>query len=74
MTQSEKEAVLRQYASGQLGTRRTIEALGVHDYADLVIAMAQADLEFPKPAATPAHDARVARASAILQPRLRHGD
>ncbi len=74
MTQNEKEALLRQYAAGQLGTRRTIEAIGAHDYADLVIEMAAVNLDFPKPSATPAHDVQVARARAILQPRLRHGD
>ena len=74
MTQDEKDAVLRQYASGQIGTRRTIEALGAHDYADLIIAMVQAGLDFPKPPDTPAHAANVARVSAILQPRLRRGD
>jgi hypothetical protein len=73
MTESEKEAVLRRYANGLLGTRSTIEAIGVHDYADLVIAMAQADLALPKAPTTPAHEARVARARAILQPRLRLG-
>jgi len=66
--------VLRAYAAGQLGTRRAIEALGAHDYADLVIGLAQNDLDFPKPAATPTHEAHLARARAILQPRLRHGN
>jgi hypothetical protein len=65
---------LRAYAAGQLGTRRAIEAFGAHDYADLVIALVQNDLDFPKPAATPEHDRHLARARAILQPRLRHGD
>ncbi len=74
MTQSERHAVLRQYSDGLLGTHGTIEAIGAHDYADLIIAMAQADLDFPKPAATPAHEAQLARARAILQPRLRHAD
>jgi len=70
---SEQLEILRAYAAGRLGTRRAIEALGAHDYADLVIALAQNDLDFPKPSATPAHAAHVARARAILQPRLRHG-
>jgi len=65
--------LLRAYAAGNAGTRQTIEALGMRDYADLIIAMAQADLDFPKPADTPAHRQNVARASAILQPLLRHG-
>ena len=66
--------VLRAYAAGRLGPRETIERTGMHDYADLVIALAQNDLDFPKPSETAAHAARVARARAILQPRLRHGD
>lgn len=69
----EQLAALRAYAAGQLGTRRAIEAIGAHDYADLVIALAQNDLNFPKPPATPAHEAHLARVRAILQPRLRHG-
>jgi len=64
---------LRAYAAGRLGTRETINRTGMHDYADLVIALARNELDFPKPAATPAHEAAVARARDILQPRLRHG-
>jgi hypothetical protein len=64
---------LRAYAAGRLGTRETIERAGMHDYADLLIGMTQNDLDLPKPAATPTHDAHLARARAILQPRLRHG-
>jgi predicted alpha/beta-hydrolase family hydrolase len=64
---------LHAYAAGKLGTRATIERLGMHDYADLVIALAQHDLGLPRPVASLAHDAGLARASAILQPRLRHG-
>jgi hypothetical protein len=67
-------AALREYAAGQLGTRRAIERLEMRDYADLVIALAQNDLDLPKPADTPAHQAHLIRARAILQPRLRHGD
>jgi hypothetical protein len=66
-------AQLSAYADGRIGTRQAIERLGFRDYADLVIALAQADLDFPKPATTPAHAARLARAREILQPRLRHG-
>ena len=64
---------LRAYAAGALGTRQTIERAGLHDYADLVIALAQHDLDLPKPPATPTHEAHLARARRILQPRLRHG-
>ena len=65
---------LRAYVAGRLGTRAVIERAGLRDYADLIIALSQNDLEFPRPAATPAHDAQLARARAILLPRLRHGD
>jgi len=70
MAETEMDALLR-LAGGQVGTRRTIEALGLHDHADLVMAMADAGLDFPKPSRTPAHEANVARARAILQPLLR---
>jgi hypothetical protein len=73
MTDAEKTALLAQYAAGGRGTRATIEAIGAHDYADLIIALAQAGLDFPKPSDTPAHAAQVARARAILQPLLRRG-
>jgi hypothetical protein len=53
-------------------SRQAIEQAGMHDYADLVIASARANLDFPKPAATPMHDAHLARVRAILHPRLRH--
>jgi hypothetical protein len=66
-------AALRAYAAGELSTRDTIERAGMHDYADLVIALVQNDLDFPKPSTTPKHEANVSRATAILQPRLRHG-
>jgi hypothetical protein len=46
----------------------------MHGYADLVIVLARNEPDFTKPAATPAHEARVAVARGILQPRLRHGD
>ena len=71
MTETEKDALLRRYADGLAGTRQTIEALGMRDYADLVIAMAQGGLDFPKPSDTPAHAAHLARARAIPLPRLR---
>ncbi len=69
----EQFATLRSYAAGQIGTRETIERSGLNDYADLVIALSQNDLDFPRPALTPTHDAHLARARAILQSRLRHG-
>jgi hypothetical protein len=66
-------AALHDYAAGRLGTRQAIERLGGQDYADLVIALAQHDLDFPKPADTPRHQANLARVRALLQPRLRRG-
>ena len=65
--------ILRRYSAGDVGTRQTIEALGMRDYADLIIAPAQTDLPFPKPAESAVHVAHIAAASAILQPRLRSG-
>jgi hypothetical protein len=59
------------YAAGRLGTRETIDRVGLHDYADLLIALVRNDLDFPKPAGTPAREANMARAREILQPRLR---
>ena len=67
----ERLATLSDYAAGRLGTRQAIEKLGLHDYADLIIALARHDLDLPKPADTPRHQANVARARMILQPRLR---
>jgi hypothetical protein len=73
-TGSAKLATLTAYAAGLTGTRSTIEALGVSDYADLIIAMAETNLAFPKPSDTDARRANVARARAILLPRLRDDD
>jgi len=64
-------AILENYAAGRLGTRQAIEKLRLHDYADLIIALAQHNLDLPKPADTPTHQANVERARLILQPRLR---
>ncbi len=65
--------LLRRYSAGHAGTRQTIEALGMRDYADLIIALAHTDLPFPKPTDSASHTAYVAAASAILQPILRRG-
>lgn len=64
---------LKAYAAGERGTRDTIERLGMHDFADLIIALSQHDLLLPRPPEGPERDANIARATAILQPRLRHG-
>lgn len=71
MTQDEAHSQLRRYAAGELGTRQTIEAIGGTDYADLIIALTRAGLDFPRPQETPAREAQVARARALLQPLLR---
>jgi hypothetical protein len=62
---------LNDYAAGRLGTRVAIERIGLRDYADLVIELAQRDLPFPKPEQSARRDRSLALASAILQPRLR---
>jgi len=67
-------AVLHAYAAGRIGTRDAIEKLLLRDYADLLIALAKHDLPLPKPLDTPARREHVARASQLLQPRLRRGD
>ena len=64
--------VLRDYAAGLLGTRRAMQQVGIEDYAELVIALAQHDLELPKPADTPERAANLERAREILQPLLRN--
>lgn len=71
---AEQLDIVRAYAAGTLGTREAIAAAGLHDYADLVIALAQNDLPFPKPADTPRREAHLARARALLQPLLRRGN
>ena len=70
---SEQLEILNRYAAGQMGTRDAIEAAGLDDYADLIIALSINDLDFPKPTPSSRRDAAVAEASAILQPRLRRG-
>jgi hypothetical protein len=74
LSPADELATLQDYAAGRLGTRRTIERLGAEDYADLVIALAKNDLAMPKPPETAARAAHLARARAILQPRLRRAD
>lgn len=63
---------IRDYAAGLVGTRETLRRGGIGDYAELVITLAQHGLDLPKPADTAEHRANVERASAILQPLLRH--
>lgn len=62
---------LRRYAAGMLGTREAIERAGLEDFADLLIVLAQNELDLPKPDDTPKRRANVEQARAILQPRLR---
>lgn len=71
-TEQRQLKALRDYAAGLLGTGHAIQQAGVEDYAELVIALAQHDLDLPKPADTPERQANLARARAILQPRLRN--
>lgn len=67
--------VLRRYSIGLLGTRQAIERAGLEDFADLMMALAENDLDLPKPADTPKRRANVELARALLQPRLhRHAD
>lgn len=72
MTEDVRLSVLHDYAVGRAGTRSTLDRLGLRDYADLVIALAKADLPLPKPDETPALVAHRLRAREILLPRLRH--
>lgn len=71
MSDRTKPEILDSYSEGRLGTGQAIALAGFDGYADLLNAMAQADLTLPKPAETPSRRADVERASAILQPRLR---
>lgn len=73
MTNEQRLSVLYDYAAGRLGTRSTIERLGLDDYADLIIALSAHDLALPKPPETPTLDAHRERARALLLPRLKHG-
>jgi hypothetical protein len=76
MTEETEQAqlkALRDYAAGLVGTRETINRAGLNDYAELIIALVRNDLDLPKPADTPERRAHLQRASAILQPLLRHG-
>ena len=72
MTKSEKSAILTEYSLGRAGTRDVIARLNIRDYADLLIELSRHDLSLPKPADFPGRERHVARARAILQPRLRH--
>ncbi len=71
-TEQKQLKALRDYAAGLLGTREAMRRAGIDDYAELIIALAQHDLDLPKPADTPQRRAHLERASAILQPLLRH--
>jgi hypothetical protein len=72
-TEQKQLKALRDYAAGLVGTRETMMRAELGDYAELVIALVQHDLDLPKPADTPQRRAHLERASAILQPLLRHG-
>jgi hypothetical protein len=72
--EQQKLKALHEYSEGIVGTRETMRRAQIDDYAELVIALSQHDLGLPKPADTPQRRAHLARASAILQPLLRHAD
>jgi hypothetical protein len=63
---------VRDYAAGLVGTRETMRRGGLSDYAELVITLAQHNLDLPKPADTAERRANVERAAAILQPLLQN--
>ena len=71
MSETERLAILRDYSSGKLGTRATIDLLGFEDFADLLIALAAEGLHLPRPADTPTLAAHRKRATELLQPLLR---
>jgi hypothetical protein len=73
-TEQQQLKALRDYSAGIVGTRETMNRAGIEDYADLIIALSQHELDLPKPADTPQRRAHLERASAILQPLLRHAD
>jgi len=75
MTEAEKKKILEDYSSGKSGTRATIEQIGGHDYADLLIALGKYNLGLP-PSYTKGREDHIRRASEILQPLLieRHGE
>ena len=73
MDEAARHAALVAYSSGGAGTRETIDLLGMRDYADLLIALAQAGLPFPPPAQSARITADRERAWAILGPRLARG-
>lgn len=71
----QQEALLRQYADGLLGTSQAIERMGIEDFADLLVALAERNLDLPKPADTPNRRVNVERARVLLEPHLlRHDD
>ena len=72
-TEQKQLKALRDYAAGLVGTRETMRRAELGDYAELVIALVKHDLDLPKPSDTPQRRAHLERASAILQPLLRHG-
>ena len=72
-TEEKQLKALRDYAAGLVGTRETMRRAGVNDYAELVIALMKNNLDLPKPADTPRRRENLERATAILQPFLRHG-
>lgn len=73
MANNTQRNILTSYALGEISNRQAIERLGLHDYANLIIALAQHDLPFPQPRETATTRAHREKARAILQPRLQGG-
>ena len=73
MTEPERIAILKDHSEGRRGTRQTIAALDMRDYADLIIALVALDLDFPTPTDSTELRARRERAREILLPRLEQG-
>jgi hypothetical protein len=51
-TEQEQLKGLRDYAAGRVGTRETMRRAGLNDYAELIIALLEHDLDLPKFAGT----------------------
>lgn len=73
MSEAEQDTVLKDYSEGRRGTRETIRALGLRDYGDLVVALANAGFALPRPPHTPALIAHREAARNLLLPLLKRG-
>lgn len=73
LTEAEQRAIIDRYMIGEMGTRDVIEALGLDDFADLVIALSGLGYRLPKPLPSKRRDEHLAAAARLLGPRLRRG-